>query len=128
MKKIILNILLLIGVIVPVTMLFWPSVSWGTAMSLVLRIIPSVSAQILFCRIAKHRAVKAIPFLLTGAFALWTTDLYLTSPAWDRASFWKDYVADCLSPFLCCFVVYLASVFLEERREKKQIERIDDIA
>lgn len=78
MKKIVLNVLLSIGVIVPVTMLFWPFVSWGDAMSLILRIIPPVSAQILFCRIAKHKAVEAIPFLLTGVYALWATDLYLT--------------------------------------------------
>ena len=83
------------GVLVPVTMLFWPFVSWGGAMSLILRIIPSLSAQLLFCRVAKHKAIEAIPFLLTGAFALWATDIYMTSPSWSNASFWKDYVADC---------------------------------
>jgi len=118
MKKIIVNVLLVLGVIVPVTMLFWPFVSWGDAMSLILRIIPSLSAQLLFCRVAKHKAIEAIPFLLTGAFALWATDLYMTSPSWSGASFWKDYVAECLSPFLCCLAVYLMSVFLVERKEK----------
>ena len=48
MKKVIVNILLVLGVIVPVTMLFWPFVSWGDAMSLILRIIPSLSVQLLF--------------------------------------------------------------------------------
>ena len=118
MKKVIVNILLVLGVIVPVTMLFWPFVSWGDAMSLILRIIPSLSVQILFCRLAKHKAIEAIPFLLTGAFALWVTDLYMTSLSWNNASFW-GYVADCLSPFLCCMVVYLISVFLVERKEKR---------
>lgn len=118
MKKVIVNVLLVLGMIVPVVMLFWPFVSWGDTMSLILRIISSLSAQLLFCRVAKHRAVEAIPFLLTGAFALWATDLYMTSPSWSNTSFWKDYVADCLSPFLCCFVVYLMSVFLVERKEK----------
>lgn len=117
MKKIIINVLLVLGVIVPVTMLFWPFVYWGGAMSLILRIIPSFSVQLLFCRLAKHKAIEAIPFLLTGAFALWATDLYITSPSWSNASFW-DYVADCLSPFFCCLVVYLVSVFLVERKEK----------
>ncbi len=118
MKKSVFCSLLLIGVIVPLIMLFWPFVSWGNAMSLLLRMIPSVSAQLLFCRVAKHKGVQAIPFLLTGAFALWATDLYLTSPSWSNASFWIDYVGECMSPFLCCLVVYLTSVFLEERKEK----------
>lgn len=118
MKKVIVNILLVLGVIVPVTMLFWPFVSWGDAMSLILRIIPSLSVQLLFCRLAKHRAVEAIPFLLTGAFALWATDLYMTSPSWSGASFWKDYIADCVSPFLCCLMVYMVSIFQKERKEK----------
>lgn len=118
MKKSIVNVLLVLGVIVPVTMLFWPFVSWGDAMSLILRIIPSLSVQILFCRLAKHKAIEAIPFLLTGAFALWATDLYMTSLSWNNASFW-GYVADYLSPFLCCLAVYLVSVFRKERKEKK---------
>ncbi len=118
MKKVIVNILLVLGVIVPVTMLFWPFVSWGDAMSLILRIIPSLSVQLLFCRLAKHRAVEAIPFLLTGAFALWATDLYMTSPSWSGASFWKDYIAECVSPFLCCLMVYMVSIFQKERKEK----------
>ena len=118
MKKPIVNVLLVAGVIVPVNMLFWPFVSWGDAMSLILRILPSLSVQILFCRLVKQKAIEAIPFLLTGAFALWATDLYMTSPSWSRASFWNEYVADCLSPFLCCLVVYLVSVFLVERKGK----------
>ena len=118
MKKGIVNVLLVLGVILPVTMLFWPFVSWGDAMSLILRIIPSLSVQILFCRLAKHRAVEAIPFLLTGAFALWATDLYMTPPSWSGASFWKDYIADCVSPFLCCLMVYMVSIFQKERKEK----------
>ena len=118
MQKVIVNVLLVLGVIVPVVMLFWPFVSWGDAMSLFLRILPSLSVQILFCRLAKQKAIEAIPFLLTGAFALWATDLYMMSPSWSNTSFWKDYVADCLSPFLCCLVVYLVSVFLVERKEK----------
>ena len=117
MKKTVVNVLLVLGVIVPVTMLLWPFVSWGDAMSLILRIIPSLSVQILFCRLAKHKAIEAIPFLLTGAFALWATDLYMTSPSWSNASF-LSYVADCLSPFFCCLAMYLVSVFLVERKEK----------
>jgi len=117
MKKTVVNVLLVLGVIVPVTMLLWPFVSWGDAMSLILRIIPSLFVQILFCRLAKHKAIEAIPFLLTGAFALWATDLYMTSPSWSNASFWS-YVSDCLSPFFCCLAMYLVSVFLVERKEK----------
>ena len=117
-KRTILNVLLSLGVIVPIIMLFYPYDSWGDVMSLILRIIPSFSAQILFCRIAKHRAVEAFLFLLTGAFALWATDLYMTSPNWNRASFWNDYIADCVSPFLCCLVVYLVSIFRKEREDK----------
>jgi hypothetical protein len=65
MKKNIVNLLLVLGVIVPVVMLLWPFVSWGDGMSLILRLIPSLSAQLLFCRVAKHKAIEAIPFLLT---------------------------------------------------------------
>lgn len=118
MKKYIVNILLLLGTLVPLILLFWPFVSLGDTMSIILRIIPSICAQLLFCRVAKHRGGKAIPFLLTGAFAILMTDAYISSPAWNKASFWVAYVGEGMSPFLCCLAVYLTSVFLEERKEK----------
>ena len=118
MKKSFFYSLLLLGTIVPLVLLFQPYVSWGDAMSIVLRMIPSVCAQALFCVVTKRKGVQAIPFLLTGAFALLMTDTYMTSPAWYRANFWVAYVGEGLSPFLCCMVVYLTAVFLEERRGK----------
>ncbi|MBQ8799950.1 MAG: hypothetical protein IJZ55_10335 [Lachnospiraceae bacterium] len=118
MKKYIVNILLLMGTLVPLILLFWPFISWGDAMSIILRIIPSICAQMLFCRVAKHRGGQAIPFLLTAAFAILMTDAYISSPAWNKASFWVAYVGEGMSPFLCCLVVYLTSVFLKERKEK----------
>ena len=45
MKKM-TNILLLTFTILPLVLLFWPFAQWNSAMSLVLRVIPSISAQI----------------------------------------------------------------------------------
>ena len=105
------NILLLFAVILPIVLLFWPFAQWNGAVSLILRIIPSLAAQILFCRAGKRGWIKAIPAVITGAMALWGTYLYFTSPHWQNATV-TGLVADYVSPFICCAVV-LAVYFIK---------------
>ena len=109
MKKTI-DILLLVSVIVPVILLFWPFVMWNGAISLIFRVIPSISIQVLLFRVGKNNVVKIIPTLLTGAFALWGTYLYFTSEHWINVFVW-DFIADYLSPFICCLIVSIIGVF-----------------
>lgn len=103
MKKTV-NILLIIAVIIPVVMLFWPFSMWNDSMSLILRIIPSLAVQTLLFRVGKKNIIRSLPVLLTGAFAAWGTYLYFTSPHWSNATVY-DLIADYVSPFICCFIV-----------------------
>lgn len=114
MKKTI-NILLVVAVIVPVVLLFWPFVRWNAVMSVILRVIPSIAMQTFLCRICGLNFVKIIPALLTGMATAWGTYLYFTSPSWSNATI-GGLVADYVSPFISCMVV-LAVYFLV--REKK---------
>ena len=100
------NILLVFAVIIPLVLLFWPFAEWNDAMSVILRIIPSVAVQVLLCRICKSNIVKAVPALLTGAFAAWGTYLFFTSPYWSNATV-GGLIADYVSPFICCIVVLI---------------------
>ena len=115
MKKTI-NALLVVAVIVPVVLLFWPFARWNDAMSLILRVIPSLAVQILLFRVGKWNIVKALPVLLTGAEAAWGTYLYFTSPHWSNATFWGSLIADYVSPFICCIVVLAAFGLAKEKR------------
>ena len=101
-----LNTLLLIGFIVPLVLLFWPFVQWGDIMDLILRVVSALSVQGLLCRVGKHNIIKAVPLILTVLLALWGTYLYFTSPHWANATFWGNLVADYISPFISCAVVY----------------------
>lgn len=114
MKKTI-NILLIIAVIIPVSLLFWPFAEWNDVMSLILRVIPSVAAQALLCRICKLNIVNAIPTLFTGTFAAWGTYLYFTSPHWSNATV-GDLVADYVSPFISCIVIFLAYLLTKKHK------------
>ena len=115
MKKTI-NGFLTAAVIVPVVLLFWPFARWNDAMSLILRVIPSLAAQALFCRIGAWKKVKVIPAALTGAEAAWGTYLYFTSPHWSNATFWGSLMADYVSPFICCMIVLLVDLFICKRK------------
>ena len=115
MKKTI-NILLLIVGIVPIILLLWPFAMWNDTMLLILRIIPSFAMQILLCRVGKHIIVKAIPLLLTGALATWGTYLFYTSSHWVNATFWGSLIADYVSPFICCIVVFIICLLTKKKK------------
>ena len=110
------NILLVFAVIIPLVLLFWPFAEWNDAMSVILRIIPSVAIQVLLCRICKSNIVKAVPALLTGAFAAWGTYLFFTSPHWSNATFWGSLIADYVSPFIACLVALIACLLIKKNK------------
>ena len=114
MKKV-SNILLIYAIVIPVVLLFWPFAKWNDAMSLILRVISSIAVQILFCRVGRWNAIKIIPTVLTGACAAWGTYLYITSPHWVNATFWGSLVADYISPFICCIVVFVAWIWIKKK-------------
>ena len=109
------NILLVFAVIIPLVLLFWPFAEWNDAMSIILRIIPSVAVQVLLCRICKPNIVKAVPALLTGAFAAWGTYLFFTSPHWSNATV-GGLIADYVSPFICCIVVLITYLLAKKKQ------------
>lgn len=115
MKKT-MGILLTVAIIVPVVLLFWPFAMWNDAMSLILRVVPSLAVQILLCRIEKCYIVKALPTIFTGAFAAWGTYLYFTSPHWSNATF-GGLIADYVSPFICCVVVLIACLLVTNKKQ-----------
>lgn len=114
MKKTI-NILLVVAVIVPVVLLFWPFAMWNNVISLILRVIPSLAVQVLLLRVGKWNIVKEIPVLLTGAFAAWGTYLFFTSPHWSNATV-GDLVADYVSPFIACLVALIACLLIKKKK------------
>lgn len=109
------NILLVISVILPVILLFWPFAQWNDMMAVILRVIPSLAAQALLYRVGKLNVVKVIPTLLTGAFAAWGTYLYFTSPHWSDASV-EGLIADYVSPFISCVIVLIACFLVKKRQ------------
>ena len=115
MKKLI-NILLVVAVIVPVVLLFWPFAMWNDVMSLILRVIPSVAVQLLFCRMFKSNIVKTLPALLTGVFAVWGTYLFFTSPHWSNATFWGSLIADYVSPFISCLIALITCLLIKKKK------------
>ena len=109
------NILLVFAVIIPLVLLFWPFAEWNDAMSVILRIIPSVAVQVLLCRICKSNIVKAVPALLTGTFAAWGTYLFFTSPHWSNATV-GGLIADYVSPFICCVIVLITYLLAKKKQ------------
>ena len=61
MKNSTLNALLLAGAVVPAALLVWPFAMWGDVMPLVLRVIPSLSAQGLLCRVGEAFCGQDVP-------------------------------------------------------------------
>lgn len=112
MKNRIWNIPLLFGFLVPMVMLFWPFVYWGSTASLVLRIVPAACIQLLLCRCAKTRPVMLLPLLLTTAGATWGLWLFHTSPDWTCTL--AQYAADYASPAITCGAVYGIYQFLHK--------------
>ena len=109
------NILLVFALIIPLVLLFWPFAEWNDAMSVILRITPSVAVQVLLCRICKSNIVKAVPALLTGAFATWGTYLFFTSPHWSNATV-GGLITDYVSPFMCCIVVLTTYLLAKKKK------------
>ena len=106
MKKTV-DILLLIAAVLSITLLMWPFAEWNNVMSVVLRVIPSLATQLLFCRVCKSKRIQAVPVFLSGAIAVWGIYLFLTSPHWSNATV-VDLIADYVSPFISCEAVLLA--------------------
>jgi len=99
------DILLILAVVVPLVLLFWPFAQWSGMMALALRVVPALCLQVLLCRVGKYEVVKVLPLVLTGLLALWGTYLYCTSPSWVNAEL-SDLLADYCSPFLGCGAAY----------------------
>lgn len=106
------NSWLVVAIIVPVVLLFWPFAMWNDTMNVVLRVIPSLAAQVLLCRVGRWNFVKVIPAVLTGAFAAWGTYLYCTSPHWSNVTFWGGLIADYASPFISCGIILIVYLLL----------------
>ena len=109
------NTLLVFAVIIPLVLLFWPFATWHGIMALILRIIPAIAVQALVCRVCRSNIVRAIPALLTGAFAAWGTYLFFTSPHWINATA-GDLIADYVSPFIGCIIVLLAYLLTKKKK------------
>ncbi len=114
MKKTI-DALLVIATIIPVVLLFWPFVMWNDLMSVILRVIPSFSVQVLVFRIGKWNIIKALPVLIAGIFAAWGTYLYSTSPHWINATFWGSLIADYVSPFISCLGALIVCILVKKK-------------
>ena len=113
MKKAV-NTLLVFTIIIPLMLLFWPFATWHGIMALILRIIPAIASQVLVCRICKSNIVRAIPALLTGAFAAWGTYLFFTSPHWINATV-GGLIRDNVSPFIGCIVVLFFYLLIKKK-------------
>lgn len=112
------NRLLIMATIIPIVLLFWPFAQWNTVMAVILRIIPSLALQALLCRIGKTNIIKAIPALLTGAFAAWGTYLYFTSSHWSNATV-GGLIGDYVSPFICCILILITCILVKKQKQDK---------
>lgn len=114
MKKRIWNIPLLFGFLIPMVMLFWPFGYWGNLASLVLRVVPSVCIQLLFCRSAHTKLIGLLPLLLTAAGALWGLWLFCSSPDW--ACTFGQYLSDYASPAISCAMIHWIYQVFQDRQ------------
>ena len=126
---------LVVMVIIPVVLLFWPFAVWNDTIGVILRVIPSLAVQVLLFRVGRWNLVKILPILITGAFAAWGTYLYFTSSHWYNATFWGSLIADYVSPFISCLsaliVCFLArkkELLIDEERVNFVSETIEDIS
>lgn len=114
MKKMI-NVILVVAVLVPVVLLFWPFVSWNDVMSLILRVIPCLALQILTYGVGKRNIVKALPTVISGGFAAWGVFLFSFSSHWSDATL-GALIADYVSPFIACAIALIACVLIKKKK------------
>ena len=118
MKKT-MDALLITAIIIPVVLLFWPFAIWNDAISLILRVIPALAAQVLLFRIGRWNVIRVLPALAAGALAAWGTYLWFTSPHWHNATFWGSLMGDYGSPFLACVVALGICVMKTKKRDRQ---------
>lgn len=111
-----IDALLVAAVIIPVVLLFWPFATWNDIMAIILRVIPSLAAQVLMFRVVKRNIIKALPIMIAAIFAAWGTYFYFTSPHWSNATFWGSLIADYFSPFISCAIAFI-SCFLASNKK-----------
>lgn len=109
------DILLILAVIVPLVLLFWPFATWHGAAALVLRLVPAFAAQLLLCRVSKSKLLRALPLVVTFAMAAWGTYLFFTSEHWINATAW-DLLADYASPFFGCVLALIVCAVTGKKR------------
>ena len=109
-----INMILAVSTVLPLVLLFWPFAQWGNAMSVLLRVIPAFSLQLLLCGMHKYRRIKFLPLLATGAASLWGIWLFHTSADWMHATL-GGLIADYISPFLACTAAYILFVFQKSK-------------
>lgn len=115
MKKILITLLALFAIL-SLVLLFWPFAEWSDVMSVILRLVPAFSIQMLLCIVCGLTFVTITPVLITGGVATWGTYLYFTSSHWNNATI-GGLIADYISPFIICTIVLLVYT----RIKKKQI-------
>ncbi len=114
MKKTV-DSLLIAAVLIPLVLLFWPFVTWNEVMSVTLRVIPSVAAQVLLFRAGKQYIVRILPTLLATVVAIWGTYFYFTSPHWSDATVF-GLIADYVSPLISCTVALTACLLVKKAK------------
>lgn len=67
----------------------------------VLRILAAACVQVFVVSRFKSQLLRAAPLLAAGLIVLWGGFLFITSDAWENASF-GGYFADYCTPFLGC--------------------------
>lgn len=109
------DILLILAVIVPLVLLFWPFATWHGAPALLLRLIPAFAAQALLCRVSRSKLLRALPLVATFAMAAWGTYLFFTSEHWINATVW-DLLRDYVSPFVGCAAALIVCAAAGKKR------------
>lgn len=88
---------------------------------LLLRLGAAMFLQILMLRLSKHKVLRYLPLIFTGAAAVWGFMLLLASPSWVNATV-NGYLHDYASFFGSCVTV---AVFdLLRPRMKKTIKKL----
>lgn len=107
MRKTSVNILCGLGIVLPLVLLLYPMpfIMWHPLAATILRMTPAISAQILFCKIAKYAWIRIIPLVLTGFLVGWGIFLYFTSEFWIDSTF-MGLLTDYISPFIGCAIVW----------------------
>lgn len=114
MKKTI-DALLMVAVIIPIVLLFWPFAMWNNIITVILRVIPAFAVQVLLFRVGKWNIIMSLPILITGALAAWGTYLYFTSPNWSNATFWGSLITDYASPFISCIIALIVCLLATKK-------------